>query len=60
MSTTFSAAMKEDSAYHISSAIPIHTSTGAKTGILDSGSGAKNEYDFNVLPKNYRLAGNAS
>jgi len=38
-STTFSTIMKEDFVYHISSAIPIHTSSGTKTGILDSGSG---------------------
>jgi len=37
--TTFSTAMKKDSAYHVTSAIPIHTSTGTKTGVLDSGSG---------------------
>ena len=38
-STTFSTAMKTDSTYQVSSTIPIHTSTGIKTGILDSGSG---------------------
>jgi len=31
--------MKTDSTYQVSSAIPIHTTTGIKTGILDSGSG---------------------
>jgi hypothetical protein len=38
-STAFSKAMKQDSAYHVTSAIRIHTSTGTKTGIMDSGSG---------------------
>jgi hypothetical protein len=31
--------MKTDSTYQVSSAIPIHTTKGIKTGILDSGSG---------------------
>jgi hypothetical protein len=31
--------MTEDLAYHVSSAIPIHTYTGTKTVILDLGSG---------------------
>ena len=38
--TILSTAMKTDSTYPVSSAIPIHTTTGIKTGILDSGSGA--------------------
>jgi hypothetical protein len=37
--TILSTAMKTDSTYQVSSAIPIHTTTGIKTGILDSGSG---------------------
>ena len=37
--TTLSTAMKMDSTYQVSSAIPKHTTTGIKTGTLDSGSG---------------------
>jgi hypothetical protein len=37
ISTIFSTAMKEDSAYHVTSANPTHNRSESKIGILDSG-----------------------